>query len=124
MAQSSGGTPEINSRILPNSFEFDFFNGMKRDAYYEEVRYAKPQLPIPYNAPLNNIDRTLLSSSLINRSGYQIYKQIPFEENKSRPLFSYENGRNLDVIKTVNYNARRDYPDVITPQRQVIGRIR
>lgn len=123
MAQSSGGTPEINSRVLPNSFEFDFFKLMKRDAYYEESRFAKPQMPIPYKGLTSKTDFDLISSSLITHSGDAVLKPIPFEENKSRPYSNYENGRNLDIINTLKYNARKDYPDVVGPKRQVIRRI-
>lgn len=50
------------------------------------------------------------------RSGQQKYADVygnRYGENK-RPIDLKYDGRNLHMLKTLEYNKRRDYPDVIT----------
>lgn len=122
MAQSSGTSADMGKVILPNNLEFDFFNQLKRNVKYEEQYYDIPPY-IPQNAPNQQFEKDVYQQSVLQHSGEQILKRIPLEENKSRLCFDNYNGRNLNILNTLKYNSKRDYPDIITPARQVLGKI-
>lgn len=100
-----------------------FFNQLDRNRFYEPINYNSGKIVIPQNA-LNNIsDKILMSSSKINRKGYQILKPVYINTDKSRPLFDSYDGRNLSLLNSIKENSKKDYPDSFSEGREVIGRI-
>lgn len=120
---NSSLNPEINSKVLPTSFEFNFFDQLKRNASYEPVIYDNGNIPIP-KAPENQADKILIDSSKLFHSGDQIYKKIPLEENNSRTLFEYEDGRNLNLLNSINQNSTKNRAVIYNKGQGNIGFIR
>lgn len=115
-------TSQTIGNILPNSFEFNFFQQLKRNEIYEPSVYNKPEPNIPQKAPQSQSQTDLLSFNKIIHIGNPVLEKIPFENIKSRPLFDYQNGRNLSILNTLKENSKRDYPDVISGyQRRQLG---
>jgi len=124
MAQSSGTTPDLNKVVLPNSFDFNFYKQLNRNVGYEEITYGKSPLTIPKKAPYQQADKDLRANSILYHTNDEILKKIPYEENKSRRLLDYYNGRNLNILNTLKANSKRDYPDVSFKGQDSLGRIR
>lgn len=123
MAQSSGTTADLGKAILPNNLEFNFFPQLKRNVGYEEITYDKRPLTIPKKAPYQQADKDIRAFSELYHTSDQVLKKIPYEDNNSRMLLDYYNGRNLNLLNSIKANGARDYPDVQTQARQVLGRI-
>lgn len=100
---NSSLSPEVNKIKLSN--EMSFFDQLNRNVKYEEVNYDKRPLVIPKNAPYQQAEKDLYSSSKVIHKGDQIFNKIPFENNNSRPLFDYENGRNLGLLGSLISNS-------------------
>lgn len=124
MAQSQGGTPNLGQVVLPNNFDFNFNQQLKRNSYYEEITYDKRPLMIPKKAPYQQADKDLRANSILYHTNDEILKKIPYEENKSRRLLDYYNGRNLNVLNSLKANSKRDYPDVSFKGQESLGRIK
>lgn len=116
-------TVDINKTIIPNSFEFNFFDQLKRNSYYEPNKYDKGRLQYPNKPPQPNIQKTLNDASVLYHSGDQILQKIPFENINSRLLFDYNNGRNLNLLSNIKTNSTKNYPDVNFKGQNNIGYI-
>lgn len=123
MAQSSGTTADLGKAILPNNLEFNFFPQLKRNVGYEEITYDKRPLTIPKKAPYQQADKDIRAFSELYHTDDVILSKIPYENNNSRMLLDNYNGRNLNLLNSIKANGARDYPDVQTQARQVLGRI-
>lgn len=124
MAQSSGTSADLGKVVLPNNFDFNFYQQLKRNSDYEEITYDKRPLMIPKIAPYQQADKDLLANSILYHTNDEVLKKIPYEENKSRRLLDYYNGRNLGVLNSLKANSKRDYPDISFKGQQSLGRIK
>ena len=90
-----------------------FFYELNRNTKYEQiaVNTRMPSIANTYqNIPQD--DKTFNLSYNYARTGQQKFAD-PFAF-KSRLDNGYNNGRNLNILKTLAINANRDTPDVIT----------
>jgi hypothetical protein len=87
-----------------------FFSQLNRNVKYEEINYAKRPLIIPSQAPYQQFEKDLYSSSKVIHEGDQIFNKIPYEVNNSRILLDYENGRNLSLLKSISDNSKPIMP--------------
>lgn len=89
----------------------------------EERKDRETRMPSIANTRQNipKIDQTYNLWYNYKRSGAEKFEDP--RPNTSRPLQWDYNGRNLWMLKTLDYNKQKDYPDVITafPQK-VVGK--
>ena len=90
-----------------------FFNDLNRIAKNEQVaeNTRKPSIANTFQNQTTT-DKTLVSSSSYTRQWQQKFKD-PFAI-KSRLDNGYYSGRNLNILNTLKFNAKKDKPDVIT----------
>lgn len=124
MAQSSGTSADLGKVVLPNNFDFNFYQQLKRNSSYEDITYDKKPLMIPKTAPYQQADKDLRANSILFHTNDEVLKKIPYEENKSRRLLDYYNGRNLGVLNSLKANSKRDYPDISFKGQESLGRIK
>ncbi len=123
MAQSSGTTADLGKVVLPNNLEFNFFPQLKRNVGYEQITYDKRPLTIPKKAPYQQADKDLMAFNQLYHTDDVILSKIPYEQNKSRMLLDYYDGRNLNLLDNLKKNAKTAYPTSYFDGRQVLGRI-
>jgi hypothetical protein len=90
-----------------------FFYELDRNTRYENLT-RETSIPSVVNTYQNEPQFQQLENVSRNyaRTGQQKF-QDPFAFKMRPNDFSYD-GRNLHVLKTLRYNATKDYPDVIT----------
>lgn len=110
--------------ILPNSFQFNFNDDLKRRKYYETLNNNAKYPLIPKTAPMPTFQIVENTSRDIIHTGYEKLEKIPYETIKSRYQSFYENGRKLQLLETISYNAGKSAPSAYTPYPRVkIGNV-
>lgn len=115
------GVPPLNNYGISNRVSTQFFGDLKREAP-KELKNKEIRGPSICNTYQNipKVDPALVKASNYKRSGAEKYAD-PFP-NDSRPQQFENNGRNLWMLDTLDYNKKRDYPDVITKYSlEVVG---
>lgn len=107
------GVPPLNNQGISNRASTQFFGDLNREAP-KELKSKEIRGPSICNTYQNipQVDPTLIKASNYKRSGAEKYAD-PFP-NDSRPQQFENNGRNLWMLSTLEYNKQKDYPDVIT----------
>lgn len=123
MAQSSGTSADLGKVVLPNNFDFNFYQQLNRNVGYEEITYDKRPLMIPSKAPYQQADKDLRSFNQLFHTDDQILQKIPYENNNSRMLLDNYNGRNLDLLNSIKANSKPNYADITFKGQETIGRI-
>lgn len=89
----------------------------------KERNVRETRMPSIANTRQNipQVDQTINKWFNLKRSGAEKFEDP--RPNNSRPLQWNWNGRNLWMMATLDYNKKKNYPDVITAfQQKVVGR--
>lgn len=113
--------PPFNNYGISNRVSTQFFGDLNRESKKElkDKEIRPPSIANTYqNIP--EVDPALVKASNYKRSGAEKYADT-FPNDSRQQQFSND-GRNLWLLDTLDYNKKRDYPDVITKYSlEVVG---